>query len=712
MYLFAPAIARRLLLATAAATFLMVTSASLFAQDDPPAQAGRLSYVSGAVSIQPVGTDDWGQAAVNYPIGPGDRVFTDMDGRAEIQVGQVFVRIGPNSDVSFVDDTPYSLSIGVAQGSVRVECQGLWPGQWFHVNSPSGSAGLSQPGELRLDVMPDQGAAIFTNYSSDALISGAGGFSQYLGNGQALELIGSNPVFPQWLQPADWDDLDRWSHWRDQQMANAVSYRYVSPEIPGAYELDANGTWLPDTEYGPIWFPNNVAPDWAPYHFGRWVNHAPWGWVWVEDEPWGYAPFHYGRWVSFAGRWGWIPGPPAAHPVWSPALVVFAGGVHVGGVGVSAWFPLGPGEPYHPWYHASPRYIDDVNRSNMGESRRVHVQDTYVNFDFGHRNFANRDRGFSAMRQEDFAAGHSVRQAPVVVDVRVINQVQVIERPEPQPTRQSFVGQPPARPVPVQAARPVLINETGRQVSARPGAQPVDAPVKAAPQVRALPGRTVVAPPPAGTGMHPSRTPGAPAASATQPNAKPGPAPAAQPMGRPNVQPTGKPGVQPAAQPAALPNAKPGPAPAAQPMGRPTAQPTGKPAVQPAAQPAALPNAKPGPAPAAQPMGRPTAQPTGKPAVQPAPQPVAKPAPAPAAQPMAKPTVQPTVKPAAQPAPQPTAKPAPAPATKPAPAPAAQPTARPTPPAAQPAAKPAAPAGAKPQQDRKNDKDKKKDETK
>jgi len=662
MYSCAPAIARRLLLATAAAAFLMLTSTDLSAQDDPPAQAGRLSYVSGTVSIQPVGTDDWGQAAVNYPLGPGDRVFTDMDGRAEIQIGQTFVRIGPNTDVSLVDDTPYSLSIGVAQGSVRVHCLGLWPDQWLHVNSPSGSAGLSQPGELRLDVLPDQGAAIFTNLSNDALISGAGGFSQYIGNGQSLELVGSNPVYSQWLQPANWDDLDQWSHRRDRQMANAVSYRYVSPEVPGGYELDANGTWLPGTEYGAIWFPNNVPADWAPYHYGHWMNHAPWGWVWVEDEPWGYAPFHYGRWVSFAGRWGWIPGPPSAHPVWSPALVVFAGGIHLGGGGISAWFPLGPGEPYRPWYRASPRYIDDINRSNMGESRRVHVQDTYVNFDFDHRDFANRNIGFSAMRHEDFAAGRPVRQATVVVDVRVINQVQVIQRPEAQPTRQSFVSQPPARPVPVSVTRPVLINEAGKQVSARPGSQPVAPPVKAAPQFRTLPGRTVVAPPPAAN--PPNRMPVAPFA----PGARPAP-------NAPVVAPPAK--TAPAA------------APAPQPVARPVVQPTGK---QPAPQPMAQPPAKPAPAPAPQPMQRPAYQPPATPAAQPAPPPAAKPAPAPAPQPTPRPTSQPPARPAVQPAPPPAAKPAP--------------------PTVQPTAKPAAPSPAKPQQDKKSDKDKKKDEPK
>jgi hypothetical protein len=270
-------------------------------------------------------------------------------------------------------------------------------------------------------VLPDDEAAIFTNFSNDALIAGAGGFGLHLGNGQAIELIGSNPVYPQWLQPADFDDLDTWSHIRDRQIANAISYHYMSAEIPGAADLDASGQWMPASDYGPIWFPNSVPAGWAPYHYGHWVNHAPWGWMWVEDEPRGYAPFHYGRWVSFGGRWGWVPGPPAAHPVWSPALVVFAGGIHFGGGEVSVWFPLGPGEPYRPWYPCSPRYIDQVNISNITESRVVHVQTTYVNIvnvtNITNITYVNRTIGVTAMSHADFAAGRPASQVAVHIDV-------------------------------------------------------------------------------------------------------------------------------------------------------------------------------------------------------------------------------------------------------------------------------------------------------
>ena len=505
--------ARKLLLATALTLLLSLLSVSARAQDDPPMEAGRISFASGTVSLQPAGLDSWGQAQVNLPFGPGDRIYTDSDGRAEIQIGETYIRIGPNSDVSMVNDTPDDISIGVGQGSIHIHTRALWPNQVFHINTPSGTASINTSSEMRIDVLSDQSAAVFTAITNYTVIEGAGGFREGISQGQSLELAGTNPVVPQYLTPAAFDDLDYWSQQRDQRIASAESWRYISPEIPGGEELDANGSWMPGTPYGAVWFPN-VAAGWAPYHYGRWVNHAPWGPVWVEDEPWGYAPFHYGRWVTFQGRWGWVPGPRAVHPVWSPALVVFAGGGQVGGAAISAWFPLGPGEPYRPWYPCSPHYIDQVNITNMSEGPHVHVLTTYVGFNFGGIAFAYRQTGFTAVRQADFAAGRPVRETNVVVNVNVIQHVTIIERPVVQVDERVLVSRPPSRPVPVAAARPTLINERGMVVSARPGFHPVAAPVRPAPQVRNLPGRRAVAPPPgshvpppSGINAHPAPPP-------------------------------------------------------------------------------------------------------------------------------------------------------------------------------------------------------------
>jgi hypothetical protein len=299
--------------------------------------------------------------------------------------------------------------------------------------------------------------------------------------------------------------------------------------------------------------------------------------VWVEDEPWGYAPFHYGRWVSFNGRWGWVAGPPAAHPIWSPALVVFAGGVRFGGVGVSAWFPLGPGEPYRPWYPCSPRYIDQVNITNITATSVVHIQTSYVNINVVNVNYVNRTTAVTAMRQEDFAAGRPARQAAVAVDVQQLNHVQPLAAPEPRPTAQASIGIPPARPVPVNVARPVLINEKGMAAPAAPGARPMAPPVRPVAQVQPLAGHTVIAPPPNARPIPAANTPqpmrpayAAPSAPLVRPapNAppaqveKPAPYSAPRPETRPTPEPLAPPPSRNAEKPVAEQPAKP-PAPAA-----------------------------------------------------------------------------------------------------------------------------------------------------
>ena len=345
------------------------------AQDDPPPQAGRLSGLVGDVAIQPAGSDAFGQAYPNLPLGPGDRIVTGDYARAEIQLGRTWVRISHNADVTLVQGSPDHITFGIAAGSVRVHCNGLWDNQVLYLQTPSGTGTISQPADVRVDVVPDQGFAIFTNHGGELYISGANDYGVQMHGGMALQLVGTNPVNPQWLDEAPPDSLDTWAMQRDAFIAGASSYRYVSHEISGAAELDAAGDWTPQSDYGPVWFPH-VDAGWAPYRHGRWINRPPWGWTWVEEEPWGAAPFHYGRWININNRWGWIPGPPAAHPVWSPALVVFAGG---GRPGTSAWFPLGPGEAYRPPYHTSPRYVDDINRTNITPAPRVVVQKTYVN---------------------------------------------------------------------------------------------------------------------------------------------------------------------------------------------------------------------------------------------------------------------------------------------------------------------------------------------
>src|ERR1700754_2440899 len=94
---------------TAALLFCLAvtgTYAQTAEDPDPPDRAGRLSLVQGDVSLQPAGAQDWAQALVNRPLTTGDRLWSDQDGRAEVQVGPATVRLGANTGFSFlnVDD--------------------------------------------------------------------------------------------------------------------------------------------------------------------------------------------------------------------------------------------------------------------------------------------------------------------------------------------------------------------------------------------------------------------------------------------------------------------------------------------------------------------------------------------------------------------------------------------------------------------------------
>src|ERR1700689_5327455 len=61
-------------------------------------------------------------------------------------------------------------------------------------------------------------------------------------------------------------------------------------------QLGDQGTWVQTDDYGYVFQPNVSDPNWAPYTDGHWA-YTDVGWMWVSDEPWGWATYHYGRWV-------------------------------------------------------------------------------------------------------------------------------------------------------------------------------------------------------------------------------------------------------------------------------------------------------------------------------------------------------------------------------------------------------------------------------
>ena len=417
---------------------------------DPPGRAGRLSLVQGDVSLQPAGAQDWANAMVNRPLTTGDRLWSDQDGRAEVQVGQATVRLGSNTGFSFLNVDDDTIQMRMTAGTVNLRVRSLDSNDHMEIDTPNLALSILRPGNYRVEVN-DAGDATVVKVSEGEAEASGGSQDVVVHPQQAVVFRGTDELRADVGTLGAPDAFDSWSLERDrreQTAQSAPSAQYVSPDVTGYEDLDANGRWESDPEYGNVWTPTVVAVDWAPYRYGRWVWVAPWGWTWIDDAPWGYAPFHYGRWARVRDRWCWVPGPRQVRAVYAPALVGWVGtpdfsvSVTVGGGAGVAWFPLGPREVYVPARRYSPRYVERVNVSNT-----VIVNKTYITNVYENRvtNVTYRNRtvpgAVTAVTRTTFTSAEPVGRHVVRIDEREITRVRASgAAPRIEPPRQSILG--------------------------------------------------------------------------------------------------------------------------------------------------------------------------------------------------------------------------------------------------------------------------------
>jgi hypothetical protein len=429
---------------------------------DPSSRVGRLSFLSGAVSLRPGGADDWTDATINYPLTAGDELWADADARTEITMGSTAVRLASNTAFGFLALDDQTTQIRLSEGSLQVRVRDLASDETFEVDTPNGAVSLLRPGAYRIDVTSTGDETRLTVRQGEAELTAAGSAFSVNG-GQTATVSGiDSPTYD--IQGASQpDDWEQWAGVRDRRRDQSHSAQYVSRDMPGYEDLDDYGDWRQTADYGAVWTPRGVVAGWAPYRDGRWVWVDPWGWTWVDDAPWGFAPFHYGRWAYIGGGWGWVPGHAVVRSVYSPALVAFVGGanwsvtVGAGGGGVG-WFPLAPGEMYVPAYHVSQGYVRNINITN--------VNVTVINLgNVTNVNYRNREApgGVTVVARETFVGARPVGRGLLVVPLDRLSAAPVVGAAPYAPTRESVlppVGRPARQPPAVAVTRRVVVRNT------------------------------------------------------------------------------------------------------------------------------------------------------------------------------------------------------------------------------------------------------------
>jgi len=301
---------------------------------------GRVSFDAGNTLIKGAEDNEYGFAATNTLVLPGDMIWVDQGGATEMEfAGGSFVRVADGSKTEIVALPP--------NGEVR-----LWTGSLylhrlsrstggFVVRTPAATVDVDSDSQVRIDVV-DQGATTVSVRWGRAEIRTEQGGTTVVNSGQRAW------VDPGYL-PSDAvsfdrnreDAFDQWNRERVEFLATGsgtstgagTTNTVIQEPVIGKSELGRYGEWV-YVDSRPYWRPT-VVVDYVPYRYGRWHYTPVYGHVWTGHYPFCHVTSHYGRW-RHTSTYGWIWG---YDPVWSPAWVAT--------IRVGDYFVWAPVDRYH-----------------------------------------------------------------------------------------------------------------------------------------------------------------------------------------------------------------------------------------------------------------------------------------------------------------------------------------------------------------------------
>lgn len=131
-------------------TLLLITPTAF--ADDPPSRVARLQHMSGEVSVQPGGVEDWVLGTINRPLTTADNVWTDRESRAELNMGSSVMRLDAETSLTLANISDDAVQLELHQGTLSLRVMRLFEGETYEVDTPNAAFTILSPGEYRFNV--------------------------------------------------------------------------------------------------------------------------------------------------------------------------------------------------------------------------------------------------------------------------------------------------------------------------------------------------------------------------------------------------------------------------------------------------------------------------------------------------------------------------------------------------------------------------------
>src|SRR5580700_3830304 len=182
-----------------------------------PERAAILQYLSGEVSVAPSATNQWTAARLNQPLTPSENLWTATNSRAEINVGDGFIRMNSEASLTVVALSLSNVQVSVNQGEVSLTVFRLPPGEIYEIDTPNAALTVTKTGVYRVVVKPEEEQTLVTTRKGSIVATGRGP-AVTINSGQQVSFLNGNSLQHTAQKAPPPDGFEDWASVRDKRL--------------------------------------------------------------------------------------------------------------------------------------------------------------------------------------------------------------------------------------------------------------------------------------------------------------------------------------------------------------------------------------------------------------------------------------------------------------------------------------------------------------